>query len=62
MNISRYVIYQIASGAGHAAGYIVNAIMWDGTTPISLPPNTQIALDDGHQYSIGGIYPASEND
>ena len=56
MSVARYIVYRTSADDVHPAGYVVNAIMWDGIAQIVLPENTSAALDLDHQYPLGSIF------
>ncbi|GBR00570.1 hypothetical protein [Acetobacter oeni] len=55
---ARYIVYRTAASEDQAAGYIVNAVMWDGITNYSPGSGLALAADPAGQYPIGGSYVA----
>lgn len=56
---ARYIVYRTVADGAEGVGYVVNALVWDGTgtTPL-IPAGTALAQDAAQAYQIGSTYTA----
>ncbi|MFT9385513.1 hypothetical protein [Acetobacter sp.] len=57
-NAENYIVYRTEASGDEGIGYVVNAIMWDGTGSLSPGDGLAIVADAKGDYPIGSIYAA----
>lgn len=55
---SIYAVYLTEKTSTQAIGTVVNRIVWDGESSITLPSGQSSVLDGSGKYPIGSIYTA----
>ncbi|MBM9400393.1 hypothetical protein JUN65_02135 [Gluconacetobacter azotocaptans] len=53
-----YILYRTVAAGDEPVGYVVNVIVYDGTSPLPLPSGVAVAADAARQYPIGSVYTA----
>lgn len=57
---ARYIVYRTVASGTEGVGYVVNALVWDGTgTAPLIPTGTDLAQDPDQVHQIGSIYSAA---
>ncbi|AQS84016.1 hypothetical protein A0U92_03665 [Acetobacter aceti] len=59
MTIQNYAVYRTSVSGSEAAGYVVNAIVWDGVTSYSPGDGLALVADPDGKYPVGSTYAAS---
>lgn len=55
----RYIEYRTVASGEQGAGYVVNAVVWDGVTPFMPGDGLALVPDPDGKYPIGSTYSAS---
>lgn len=61
MAVQNYAEYRTVASGSEPVGYVVNVVVWDGSTPYSPGDGLALVADPDGKYPIGSTYssPAS---
>ncbi|MCW4590436.1 hypothetical protein NO263_07575 [Gluconacetobacter entanii] len=57
-SIQNYIVYRTVASGTEGVGYVVNSILWDGTSTFNPGAGLALALDADGAYPIGSTYTA----
>ncbi|MCW4590898.1 hypothetical protein NO263_09930 [Gluconacetobacter entanii] len=57
-SIRNYIVYRTVASGAEGVGYVLNSILWDGTSTFNPGTGLALALDADGAYPIGSTYTA----
>ncbi|BCZ76085.1 hypothetical protein [Komagataeibacter phage phiKX1] len=55
-SIRNYIVYRTVASGAEGVGYVVNSILWDGTSTFNPGTGLALALDADGAHPIGSTY------